>query len=62
MKMTGASGSPARSRNRHLDLQIDDAEWDLTSPLRIRSMLTRRHANVVTCAVANKLVRIALRY
>jgi hypothetical protein len=28
------------------------AEW-------VRSMLTRRHSNVVACALANKLARIA---
>lgn len=43
----------ARSYMRHLDRQTGSlADW-------VRSMLTRRHSNVVACALANKFARIA---
>jgi transposase len=43
----------ARAYMRHLERQTDRlAQW-------VRSMLTRRHSNVVACALANKLARTA---
>ncbi|MCA1858503.1 IS110 family transposase, partial [Massilia oculi] len=43
----------ARAYMQRLDRQTDHmAQW-------VRSMLTRRHLNVVACALANKLARTA---
>ena len=43
----------ARSYMKHLDRQTGSlADW-------VRTMLARRHSNVVACALANKLARIA---
>ncbi|MCA1856900.1 IS110 family transposase, partial [Massilia oculi] len=43
----------ARAYMQRLDRQTDHmAQW-------VRSMLTRRHSNVVACALANKLARTA---
>lgn len=43
----------ARAAMRWLDRQCGPmADW-------VRSMLTRRHPNVVACALANKLARVA---